>query len=253
MRRHLARALLTCVFCAAVVVVVRSEGDIPWRTNVRTASAAAVPANKPMLIEFWAVWCPPCKVMDEEVYTNAAVKEMMTKVLPVRIDVDTQESVVRQYGIASMPTLIFADSYGNELFRFTGNVSADTMTKLLDELPGDVTGINRLMPIIAKEKDNFAALEGLGRELKRVKLFRASNRYYDRAMRVRAPADQAVTRGDILVAMGENHLELKEYRDAEECFTRYLKEFRGGPQEARAARGLARARITSRRPASRTP
>jgi thioredoxin-like negative regulator of GroEL len=240
------RTVIACLLaCAGAVGPVHAAGDIVWQTNVRAASAAAIPANKPMLIEFWAVWCPPCKVMDEQVYTTAAVKEAMTKVLPVRIDVDKQEPVARQYEITAMPTLIFADSYGNELFRFSGNVTVETMTQLIDELPGDVTTINRLMQIIAKDKDNFAALESLGRELQRVKLFRASNRYYDRAMRVRAAAGQAETRGAILIAIGENHLALKEYRDAAQQFERYLQQFGGGPGEAEARRGLARARALS--------
>lgn len=243
MRRDAVRAFVICALaCAAAVVVARAADDIAWRTNVRTASAAAISMNKPMLIEFWAVWCPPCKVMDDDVYTNASVKAAITKVMPVRIDVDKQESVARQYEITAMPTLIFADSYGNELFRFSGNVSVETMTQLLEELPGDVTTINRLTQIVAKDKDNFAALDGLGRELRRAKLFRASNRYYDRALRVGASADQAGPRGDILIAMGENHLELKEYRDAVQRFERYLREFKGGPAEAQARRGLGRAR-----------
>jgi len=241
MQRPLARALLTCAIAYATAVVAQGAG-IPWRTNVRTASAAAVAANEPMLIEFWATWCPPCRVMDEQVYTNPAVQEAMTKVLPVRIDVDKQQSVARQYEIAAMPTLIFADSYGNELFRFSGNISVETMTQLLAELPGDMTTINRLTQIIGKDKDNFTALESLGRELQRTKLFRASNRYYERALRVRAPADHAGRRGDILIAMGDNHLELKEYREAAQRFERYLQEFKGGPAEAEATRGLARAR-----------
>jgi thioredoxin-like negative regulator of GroEL len=238
------RTLIACALaCVGALVAVHAADDIAWRTNVRAASTAALPANKPMLIEFWAVWCPPCKVMDEQVYTDASVKKAMAKVLPVRIDVDKQEAVAREYDIASMPTLIFADSYGHELFRFTGTITAETMVQLLNELPGDVTTINRLTQIIAKDKDNFAALESLGRELKRAALFRSSNTYYGRAMRVRASPDEIRKRGEMLIAMGHNHLELKEFREAGESFDRYLQEFGGGPGEADAMLGLARALV----------
>src|ERR671930_1405841 len=112
MRAPMLRSSIVCALAfATAVICVSAAGDIPWRTNVRTASAAAVSMNKPMLIEFWATWCPPCKVMDEQVYPNPMVKEAMAKVLPVRIDVDKQTSIARQYEIAAMPTLIVADSY----------------------------------------------------------------------------------------------------------------------------------------------
>lgn len=245
----LRRTLIACAVAWAGTASLSGQGavqaeavrDIPWQTNLQKASTAAVPENKPMLIEFWATWCPPCKVMDAEVYTDAGVKKAMTKVLPVRIDVDKQDAVARRYDVASMPTLVFADSYGNELFRFTGTVTVDTMIQLLHELPGDVTSINELARIIAKDKDNFAALDGLGRELRAASLFRSSNVYYGRAVRVRTAPAEAGRRGDILIAMGHNHLEVKEFGEAAKVFQRYLDDFRGGRAEPEAMLGLGRA------------
>jgi thiol-disulfide isomerase/thioredoxin len=237
--------LFACIALLAATgqasVPVEAAGDIPWQTNLQKASATALSANKPILIEFWADWCPPCKVMDAEVYPDAGVVKAMAKVLPVRIDVDKQGALARQYEVASMPTLVFADSYGNELFRFAGTITAATMIRLLDELPGDVTNINRLARILARDKDNFEALEGLGRELKAAGLFRASNVYYGRATRGRAMPEQAARRGDILIAMGHNHLELKEFRQAANAFERYLAAFSGGRAEPEAMLGLGRA------------
>jgi hypothetical protein len=140
-----------------------------------------------------------------------------------------------------MPMLVFADSYGNELFRFTGILTVQTLLQLLQELPGDVTNINYLSRILAEDVDNFAALESLGRELKAAGLFRSSNVYYTRATRVRTVPEQAGRRGDILIAMGHNHLEVKEFREAARVFERYLADVRGGPAEPEAMLGLGRA------------
>ena len=52
------------------------------------------------------------------------------------------------------------------------------------ELPGDMTNINRLAQTLADDKNDFAALESLGRELKADALFRASNVYYEPSVEI---------------------------------------------------------------------
>ena len=265
-KRSPSARLLAIAFAVLTLSPCDGIAAVNWETNVERGSVAALKANKPMLLEFWADWCPPCLVMDAEVYSDASVIEAMTKVLPVRIDGDRQPAMTRKYELTGMPLLVsaasygntsigmpvssylrvmamlvFADSYGNELFRFTGILTVQTMLQLLEELPGDVTSINQLARILAKDKDNFAALESLGRELKGAGLFRSSNQYYGRALRGRTVPEQAGTRGGMLIAMGHNHLELKEFREAANVFGRYLEDFRGGPAEPDAMLGLGRA------------
>lgn len=234
------------IVCALIVGLAQhaaAAGDIPWQTNLPKASADALSANQPMFIEFWADWCAPCKVMDAEVYTNPAVIAAMARVQPVRIDVDRQDTVAREYSVAGMPTIVFADSHGNELFRFQGTLTVDTAVQLLKELPGDIANINRLAAMLAKDKDSFDALEGLGHQLRGARLYRASNGYVNRAIRLPAAPERASRRGQLLLALGHNHLELKEFADGGRAFQRYLKEFPGTRGESEALLGLARAHL----------
>jgi thioredoxin-like negative regulator of GroEL len=193
-------------------------GDVHWETDLDRASAAALKGNQPILLDFWASWCAPCLVMDEEVYTDGRVSNAMRKVLPVRVDMDRKADTARKYGVSGMPTLILTDSFGNELFRFTGALTAETMVQLLKEMPGDVSQINKWSAVLAKHKEDFTALDAVGRELHAVGLYRSSNDYYGRALRTRDAKRDAHARADILRAMGRNHTELKEVDEAKRAF-----------------------------------
>ena len=237
-----ATILFACSLALAVVPAVTlhaSPADqVRWETNLDEASASARKANRPMLLEFWSVTCEPCKVLDEDVFPDERIGAAIMKLHPVRVDVDKQPDVARRYSVNGTPTLLLTDSYGTELFRYTGLLPTDRMLQLLSELPTDVSKFNELSQALARNKDDFAALAALGRELRRDGFYRASNRYLERAIRARATPAQKGDRSDILVGMGRNYFELKEFEKSAATFERYLKEFPGSPAEPEVMLGL---------------
>jgi thioredoxin-like negative regulator of GroEL len=224
---------------------------IEWHTRLDPAREAALMTNRPMLLEFWAGWCAPCKFMDANVYTDARVAAAMEKVLPVRIDVDTETVLTRKYRVESMPTIVFTDSHGNELFRYSGLLTVDQMLPLLEALPGDVSRINRLSAALEENEDDFEALKELGRELSAAGLYRSGSEHYRRAVRTKEAGRRPEARAAILVAVGRNHLALREFDDAEKAFERARRDGRGTTVEADAMLGLAEALAAKRKDGSR--
>lgn len=73
--------------------------------------------DKPVLVDFYATWCGPCKVMSPTV--EALGKELGSQARVLKIDVDKNEAVANLYRIQSVPTLIIFNK-GEIVWRTSG-------------------------------------------------------------------------------------------------------------------------------------
>ena len=105
--------------------------DIDWLTSLEPALAKAKETGQPVMIDFFATWCPPCKMLDKETYTDPAVIEETKKWIMVRIDVDQNRSLAQQYWISSIPTLVVVEPDGKESSRTTGFIPPGAMLKFM--------------------------------------------------------------------------------------------------------------------------
>jgi thioredoxin-like negative regulator of GroEL len=216
---------------------------IKWFNDLRQASAAAQEANKPMMIEFWADWCAPCKIMESEVYADSRVAASLTeKMVPVRIHFDIQTDLVRKYNVEAIPYLVFTNSLGTALLRHRGIIEAEDLAAVIQALPADVSEFNRLDRVLQKDKNNFEALRSIASQLRVAGLYQTSNDFYERALSRNEAKKNAALREAILLEMGLNLLELGDGKQAVSIFERCLKEFPNSQNRSRFEQELARAR-----------
>jgi len=79
-------------------------------TNVSAVGALdfeseVLQADKLVIVDFWAEWCGPCKMIAP--LLDEVAKELPEKVKIVKVNVDNEQQLAQQYGIYNIPTLLF--------------------------------------------------------------------------------------------------------------------------------------------------
>lgn len=90
-------------------------------------------SDSPVLVDFWATWCQPCRVLAPTVAQVAQQYEGKAKV--VKLDVDNNNEVAQRYGIKGIPTLIVFKG-GNEAERVVGATSKENIARMIDRALG---------------------------------------------------------------------------------------------------------------------
>ena len=89
---------------------VRVLADESWEAEVLRASG-------PVLVDFWASWCPPCRLLAPEV--DALAASLAGRVTVGKLDVDANPLAASRYGVRSIPTLLLFEG-GRETDRRVG-------------------------------------------------------------------------------------------------------------------------------------
>jgi thioredoxin 1 len=89
---------------------VRVLTDENWETEVMRAKG-------PVLVDFWANWCPPCRLLAPEV--DALAASLAGRVVVGKVDVDENLLAASRYGVRSIPTLLLFEG-GRETGRRMG-------------------------------------------------------------------------------------------------------------------------------------
>ena len=95
-----------------------------------TFDAIVIAADTPVLVEFGAAWCPPCRMLAPVLEDIA--RERSERVRVVTLDVDANPVTQTRYGVMSLPTLLLFHR-GSPVRQVVGYTSKATLLRVVDE------------------------------------------------------------------------------------------------------------------------
>ena len=214
--------LLSC-FTAA------SAQQINWLTNLDEATKLARETGKPLMYDFTAKWCGPCKRMDRDFWPRADVAELAKNFVCVKVDYDLEKGLRSKYGITAIPNVVFTDPWGRGLLGQRG-FGAGTEGEIFEKiklLPKDFSSLKDAGNALEANEKDLTALHQFAAFYQEQKLYWLGSEYYRRLMYLES---DPLKRENILANIAFNHIRMGEHVDAIDRIETLQKEYPKSPQ-----------------------
>ena len=115
------------------------RGDLKWMTDEAQAVQKARNEGKPLLIDFGADWCPPCKQMEAKTFPDEAVRRELARFVLLRIDCTNEtehtQAMQAKYQSTSLPSVLVFDRLGKRTGWFREYTPPESLLPVLLQTP----------------------------------------------------------------------------------------------------------------------
>ncbi len=112
-----------------------AETGVRWEKDLDMAKAQARSENKPLLLHFYGDSCPPCKLMERDVFPNARVVDTLnSEFVAVKIDTSRSPQLMSEYGVRMIPTDVFLAPTGEKLHERVGGAKVEQFVSEISQI-----------------------------------------------------------------------------------------------------------------------
>ena len=124
---------LILAFSFIPITTVNAQEEISWY-SYSEGFEKAKSSGKPVFMDVWAPWCGPCQKMEEDVYTDGQVIQKSEKFISIKVNADENRGLAQEYGVSSIPTLIFLTPDNQVIKREVGYKSSDELVNIMNQV-----------------------------------------------------------------------------------------------------------------------
>ena len=140
-----------------------------WIKDPEKALKTAKESSKPVMIDFYAEWCGPCKMMDNTTLKDERVIEELSSFVLLKVDGDKFQDFTRKYKVSGYPTFIILNTHGESIASTSGYKDAAGFVKWIQQYSETAkSGASmaeldkndfKLLDMLKNEKESKAAFE----------------------------------------------------------------------------------------------
>ena len=113
--------------------MISAQESIVWEKDINTAMTKARATHRLVFVHFYGENCPPCKVMDSDVFPNRQVIADMNRFfVPVKVDTSLNPQLVKQFDVKAIPADVVLKPDGQFVHRRQGGISAERFAVYLN-------------------------------------------------------------------------------------------------------------------------
>lgn len=132
--------------------------------NFEEVLAKAQQENKKVFVDFYTVWCGPCKLMSQKVFTETEIGTYFNEKF-VNYQINAEDKAfteqVKRYQIRSYPTLLILDAAGNVLGRQEGALDAAHFLKFAKRTLGELMSFEQMYDKLKADKNNEQLIQAI--------------------------------------------------------------------------------------------
>jgi thiol:disulfide interchange protein len=120
-------AVFFVIASSSLAVSVKAQNEIAWVYDYPTGMKAAAEENKPVMIYIHEAWCPRCRNMDQNTWTDGEVIQLSSNFVNINV-VGTEQGTL--YNYSKPPLIVFTDPQGRVIVKQNAELSASQVTAL---------------------------------------------------------------------------------------------------------------------------